>query len=138
MDVIPRAYSHAILHTLSITEKGLGLLLNLAPLMIELFILFCLIRLFRLYEQGEIFSLKNVRFIRNLGYALLIGQLINPVYEGLMGVILTMNNPHGHRFASITLDQTNIGIVLTALMVILVSWIMTEGCKLREEQQFTI
>jgi len=55
-----------------------------------------------------------------------------------MGFILTWRNPPGHRFASITLIQTNIGVILVALMVILISWIMLEGCKIREEQQLTV
>ena len=105
---------------------------------IELYILYSLIKLFKLYEKAEIYSINSVRYIRNIGYALIITQLVNPIYEGLMGVALTWHNPTGHRFASISLDQTNIGIVLVALLVILISWIMAEGCKLREEQQLTI
>jgi len=68
----------------------------------------------------------------------LFTQLVNPFYEALMGIVLTLHNPHGHRLAIITLDQTNIGILFVAGIVILISWIMSEGCKLREEQQLTI
>lgn len=138
LDAVPDAYRQAILHPLSTSEKIYGFLLNCVPLIIELFILYSLIKLFRLYEHNEIFSLNNVRHIRNIGYGLLAYQIVDPFYQGLMGVILTMNNPHGHRFASVTLDQSNIGIILTALMVILISWIMAEGCKLREETLHTI
>jgi hypothetical protein len=136
IDMIPREYP--IMHPLSITTKILGCLMSMIPTAVELFILYCLIQLFFLYEKGEIFSLQNVRYIRNVAYALLVGQLISPFYEAIMGVILTWNNPHGHRFASITFNGTNVGILLTALFVILISWIMAEGCKLREEQQLTI
>jgi hypothetical protein len=104
----------------------------------ELYILYSLIKLFGLYSKGEIFSVNSVKHIRNIGYALLITQIVNPLYEGLMGLALTWHNPHGHRFASVTLNQTNLGIIFVALIVILVSWIMAEGCKLREEQQLTI
>jgi hypothetical protein len=69
---------------------------------------------------------------------LLITQIIDPIYNGAMGLVLTRYNPPGHRFAAITLDETNIVIVLIALIVILISWIMSEGCKLREEQQLTV
>ena len=142
INVIPRAYSSKgimpILHTLSVNEKLMGFFVSLVPLAIELFVLHCLIKLFRLYERGEIFSLNNVTYIKNIGYALLLGQLINPFYQGIMGVVLTMRNPPGHRYAGITFDQTNLGIVLTALLVILISWVMAEGCRLREEQQLTI
>lgn len=128
----------AILHTLSIGEKSLGCLVSAIPMMIKMFLLYCLIKLFKLYENGDIFSINHVKYIRNIGYALLIGQLIEPFYQFAMGFVLTMHNPPHHRFAAITLDQTNIGILLTALLVILISWIMAEGCNLREEQQLTI
>lgn len=150
LDAIPATYSgmhtytatglpeKAILHTLSIGEKSLGCLISAIPMMVKMVILFFLIKLFKLYEKGEIFSLNHVRYIRNIGYALLIGQLIEPFYQFALGIVLTIHNPPHHRFATITLDQTNIGILLTALLVILISWIMAEGCRLREEQQLTI
>jgi hypothetical protein len=116
----------------------MGFSLSLIPAGIEMLVLYFLSKLFRLYETGEIFSINNVRYIRNVGYALLAGQVFYPVYEGLMGIILTMNNPSGHRFAKVSFTQTNVGILLVALLVILISWIMAEGCKLREEQQLTV
>jgi Protein of unknown function (DUF2975) len=128
----------AILHTLSQGEKALGFLVSVIPMMVKMFILYFLIKLFKLYENGEIFSIHHVRYIRNIGYALLISQLIEPFYQFAMGFVLTMHNPSHHRYAAITLDQTNIGILLTAVLVILISWIMAEGCHLREEQQLTI
>ncbi len=141
---IPRAYiatgDHAsrILHVLAGPEKILGGFIGAIPLIIKLYMLYALIKLFKLYERGEIFTLENVRYIRNIAYAMLISQLVTPVCEFLMGIALTMRNPPEHRFAAVTLDQTNIEVILTALIVILISWIMAEDCKLNEEQQLTI
>jgi len=128
----------AILHTLLFREKMLGCLVSVIPMMVKMFILYTLIKLFGLYVKRKIFSIYHVKLIRNIGYALLIGQIIEPFYQFIMGIVLTMNNPPHHRYASITLDQTNIGILLTALLIILISWIMAEGCKLHDEQQLTI
>jgi hypothetical protein len=150
LDAIPPAYSgmhiftagelpkKAILHSLTNGEKILGGLISAIPMLIEMFVLYSLIKLFKLYEKGEIFSIFHVRYLRNIGLALLIGQLIEPFYQFIMGIVLTVNNPPHHRFATITLDQTNIGILLTSLLIILISWIMAEGCKLHEEQQLTV
>jgi Protein of unknown function (DUF2975) len=138
MDSIPQNYTKQILHTLSAGEKFTGFLVSLVPCAIYLFMLYSLIKLFQVYESGVIFSVEIVKRIRNIGYALLAGQAVDPFYQAVMGVVLTLNNPKGHRLASVTLDQTNIGILLTALLVILISWIMMEGCKLNEEQQLTI
>jgi len=137
-NAIPPPYSGGILHQLSISEKIIGCLVSSIPMIIEMTILFFLIKLFKLYEKREIFSLRNVKTIRNIGYALLIAQLIDPIYQFVMGFVLTIHNPPHYHYAKITLDQTNIGVLLTALLVILISWIMAEGSKLREEQQLTI
>lgn len=128
----------ALLHTLSTGEKILACLVSAIPLAIQLFVLYALIKLFKLYEQGDIFSIQHVKYLRYIGYGLLIGQLIEPVYQFVMGLVLTMNNPPHHHYAAITLSHTNLGILLTSLLVILISWIMAEGCKLREEQQLTV
>jgi hypothetical protein len=138
IDLIPRGYK--MLHPFTTMTKLMGFLVTLIPLSIELFVFYALIKLFRLYEKGEIFALENVDYIRKIGYALLLGQLLKPFYDVLISITLTWNNKlHGGlRIASITFDQTDLGIVLISLLVILVSWIMMEGCKLREEQQLTI
>ena len=138
LNYVPAVYVNNILHPVNITEKMLALGAGCLPLFVQLYILFSLIRLFKLYEQGVIFETDNVRYIRNIGYALIVTEIINALYQGLIGFILTWHNPPGHRFSSITLDHTNIGVILVALMVILISWIMLEGCKIREEQQLTV
>lgn len=127
-----------VLHTLTPMEKFYGFLISLIPNGIDMIVLYFLIKLFRLYEKAEIFSINNVRYLRNIGYALLIGELLSPIYQSLISFAMTWNNGHGHRYITITLDGTNIGIMLLALFIILISWIMAEGCKLREEQQLTI
>lgn len=127
-----------ILHVLSPITKFYGFLICLIPLFFTELVLYYLIKLFLLYESAEIFSFENVTYIKKMGYALLAGQLFNPVFEALITLNLTWGNPQGHRVMAITVDGTNIGIILGALMTILISWIMAEGCKLREEQQLTI
>jgi hypothetical protein len=140
IDMIPDMYrKHILVSSFGLDTKLLAFLVSMMTVSVDLFVLYFLVRLFKLYEQGEIFSIDNVGYLRKIGYALLVGQLlINPVYEFILGVVLTWHNPPGHGIASITIGTTNIGIVLMAFLVILVSWIMAEGCKLREEQQLTV
>lgn len=135
---IPHHYP--ILYTLGWSTKLLGFLISLIPTTVSMFTLYFLIKLFKLYERNEIFSLSNVKYIRNVAYTLLIGQFINPIYEFFVSMIITWHNPEhsGLRYASITFDQGNIGIIIIAVLVILISWIMAEGYKLKEEQQLII
>jgi hypothetical protein len=127
-----------VLHALSGTTKFYGFLICLIPVGFMEYVFYCLIKLFALYEKAEIFSINNVNYIKKIGQALLFSQLLNPFYDALKTLNLTWGNPHGHRFIAIAFDGTNIGIILMALMTILISWIMAEGCRLREEQQVTI
>jgi len=135
---VPAAYRNHIFHVLTASENFMAALVSAVPLCVVLFIIYSLIKLFKLYEQGEIFSLANVRYFRNIGYAMLALQVVDPFYQLAMGYVLTVNNPPGKGYMAITFDQNNIEGVLCALVIILISWIMAEGCKLREEQQLTI
>lgn len=137
-NAIPPTYQTHILHSLSASEKLFGFLVGMLPLAITMVLLYCLIKLFRLFEQGEIFTLGVVGYIRKAAYVLLIGQALNPAYEFLMGIVLTLGNPPGQRMAKITFSHNNLGIILIALMILLISWIMTEGCKLSDEQRLVI
>lgn len=137
-DVIPHMYQAKILHTLTASDKVLGLMVSMIPTGVSLFCLYFLIKLFKLYERGEIFSALNVNYIRKIGYVLVIGQLLNPLYEALMGIVLTIQNPPGQRMFGVAFTQNNIEILIFALLLLLVSWIMAEGHKLREEQQLTV
>jgi len=139
IDTIPQGYP--ILAPFTPTTRILGFLITLLPATVEMLVLYFLIKLFQLYERGEIFMLENVRYLRNIGYILLIGQLINPIYDGLITANITWRNhfiKKGTSIAAVTFDGTNISFILMALLVILISWIMAEGGKLREEQQLTI
>lgn len=137
-NVIPTSYQFLVLHSLSLNTKIAGFFVSSIPLAIKLLVLYSLIKLFRLYEQHEFFSAKNVLYIRNTGYALLLFEVAKPLTDFLLGFVLTSGNPPGYRIATITFDDANISVILTALMIILNSWIMSEGCKLKEEQQLII
>lgn len=128
-----------VLGPLSIASKSLGFLICLLPVGVMELILYFLIKLFRLYEKGNIFTLANVKAIKNIAWILLLGEIIiNPIFQALISLALTIHNPPGYRYIKIGIDGTNIGLVLTALLIILISWIMAEGVRLHEEQQYTI
>lgn len=135
---VPEAYAQKIMHTVTLSEKLLIFSIGLVPFLLKLGLIYFIIKLFKLYEKGEIFTLQNVKYIRKAGYALLLNELISPIYQFMVGIILTIKNPAGYRYASVTFTQYNVGMVLTALMIILISWIMVEACKLNEDQQLTI
>ncbi len=130
--------STPILHPIDVQTKLLGFLIACIPTGVSMLLFYFLIKLFKCYERAEIFTLKNVNYIRSIGWVMLISQIIRPVYEGVMTFALTFNNPPGHRYASISFDSTDLVPIVTALIIILISWVMAEGYKLQDEQQLTI
>ena len=123
---------------LPFATKLLSLLICLIPLAIHMLLLYFLIRLFQRYERFDIFSLKSVKYLKYIGVTLLIGQLLQPIYQMLLSLTLTWHNPPGERVAAIFFSDADIGILLAAGFIILISWIMAEGYKLQEDQNYTI
>ncbi len=115
-----------------------GFLADLIPLAFNLIIIYFLIRLFALYEQLKIFTMQNVRYYRMIGWTLLVKQMAYPFYQMLMTLILTFNNPPGERSIGFGVSETDLTAIVTGLLLILISWIMDEGRKLKEEQDKTI
>jgi hypothetical protein len=137
-NVIPRVYQASIANNFDLNTKIAGFVVTMVPTAIKLMVLYFLIKLFALYERHEFFSENNVRYIRNAGYALFLEQIIRPISDFILGFVLTSGNPPGLRYATMIITGTNLGLMLTALVIILISWIMTEGAKLHDEQQLTI
>jgi len=118
--------------------KMLGFLVPLIPDGIFMLACFLLAQLFRLYEKGQIFLAQNVRCIRNLGLLLLIKPVLLLVYETLLTFILTMNNLVGERLIKVSAGTDQVGEIALALVILLISWIMDEGRKLKEQEDYII
>ena len=127
-----------ILHPITGADSLWGFLIGLLPTIIEMIIIYFLIKLFKLYEQGEIFTLSNVEYLKKIGICMLINQGIGFIYDALITFVLTMHNPPGHRVASFTFSNHDACNVVTAIMIIVISWVMAEGCKLKEELKYTV
>ena len=97
-----------------------------------------LVRLFGLFSIGQIFTADTVRYIRNLGWTMAAGVVATPVHEALLSLVLTMHNPPGQHILSLSTESADLGELLTAGVIILVSWIMDEGRKLREADELTV
>lgn len=118
--------------------KLLGFAICLLPAVIYMYLLFNLINLFALYEKAKIFAAECATYIRRIGYMLLLGQLIHPLYQILISIAMTYKNPPSYHILHFNYTETNFGILLIGIIIILVSWVMSEGCRLQKEQEYTI
>ncbi|MES2217910.1 MAG: DUF2975 domain-containing protein [Pseudomonadota bacterium] len=135
IDLIPHTMPNfpLILH-LSNQTKFLGFLVSLIPASLILIVCYFLIKLFRLYERNEIFSLNNIFYLRKVAAVVIASELVFlPIYQGLLSLVLTWHYP-----THFVVISVNFSILLLSLLLLLISWIMAEGFKLQDEQQFTI
>ncbi|OIQ50990.1 hypothetical protein BerOc1_02935 [Pseudodesulfovibrio hydrargyri] len=130
--------AHAPAFPLAWSQRWLGLAVSLIPLGATMLCLWWLARLFGLFSAGEIFTGNTVKYIRRTGWTMLAGVALMPIHEALLTLVLTMRNPPGERLISISLESGDIRDLLIAGIIILVSWIMDEGRKLRETDELTV
>lgn len=120
------------------STRLLGLAVTLLPLGVGALSVWWLIRLFSCFSAGEIFTENTVKYIRFLGWTMVAGVVVDPIYESLLSIVLTFHNPPGERMVTVSLESTDFEQLLTAGIIILVSWIMEEGRKLRESDELTV
>ena len=90
-------------------------------------------RLLNLYEQGTVFSLANVRLYKWLG-CLAVGY-------GLLEACAPMIRSDVDIFRHLEIFLFEVAgspWIIGGLFVVMISLIMKEACKLREEQELTV
>lgn len=130
--------AHAPSFPLAWDQRWLGLAVDLIPLGVTMLCLWWLVRLFSLFSAGEIFTGNTVKYIRRTGWTMLAGVVVMPFHEALLTMVLTMHNLPGERLISVSLGAGDIRDLLITGIIILVSWIMDEGRKLRESDELTV
>lgn len=94
--------------------------------------------LFKLYEKAIVFSQRNVKCVRRLGYTLIGWVIANFFYVPLISVALTINNLPGERMMVAKFGFSDVGTLLIGAVVVLVSRVMEEASKMEEEQAHTV
>ncbi len=90
-------------------------------------------RLLSLYERGTVFSLANVRIYKSLGF-LAVGYGLLAAYAPAVRPEL----PILRRLVILFFEATSSNWIIGGLFVVMISLIMKEACKLREEQELTV
>lgn len=123
---------------LSLGVKFLALSVSAIPMTIKIAGVWILIKLFRLYEQGHIFTSSNVGCVRNLGKILIIWFVSTPIHIALLSIVLTFQNEPGERILAVRLESADVTALLVGVMLLVISWVMDEGRKLEDEQQYIV
>jgi hypothetical protein len=119
--------------------KFIGLSADLLALLPIIISLFALIRIFKHYQQGEIFNNSNARYYRLMGWMFIFDGLIAKSFsQSLMTLAVTLNNSSGHRYITFGIHSANFEALFCGAVIIVISWVMLEASKLHDEQKFTV
>lgn len=113
-----------------------GKMIGVLPLFVGIMLL---LKLFKNYKKGEIFSLQNIKLYRYLGWLFFLDGLITKPLSNLVMVAgATLSNPPGHRYITVAFGTLNLEGLFYGLLVLIISWIMAEGYRLQEDQRFIV
>ncbi|MEI7580338.1 MAG: DUF2975 domain-containing protein [bacterium] len=111
-------------------------LLNIGSLIVSFIILHYL---FKNYKNGEFFTTANVTLFKYLSILFVIDALIlTPIINCLLVACATLSNLPGHRYLVASFGSGSCSTLWYASLILLLSLIMSEACKLNDEQQLTV
>jgi len=125
----------SIIGNMHVLQIIIALLISIIPWVVTLTIINRLVKLFQLYEQRSIFSELNTHYLSQLSQLLLLRIFIQPVYYASISLVLSWNNPIGKHVIKVAIGSTEIGLIVLAVMILIISKIMHEATKLNDENQ---
>jgi hypothetical protein len=139
----PNSMQHEILPAfarlpLSPLARFLGWCTSLLPLGLFLYAILTLIKLFKFYENGKIFTGDNVKCFSKLSKIVMSLSLVQVLVDPLQSVALTLQHPEGERILAIGLSSVDISIFSLGGVLAVISWVMDEARLISEEQELTI
>jgi hypothetical protein len=132
------SYHSSIMEDITGPLRFAGFLAYLPLMGLQTYWLWQIKRLFGCYARGKIFTADNTAFIRRTAIAFLAISVVSIFVNSIVGLILTINNPAGHRILGVSIGTPHIVDVLTGMVLVIIAWIMDEGRQLKEEADFTI
>jgi hypothetical protein len=120
------------------TARFMGFLVTMIPTAVAMCGAFYLMRLFHLYEQGNIFRPSNVQCFKKLSRVLIWWFAVGIIHRSLLSVALTLHHPPGHRIITLGIGSPDLTALLLGGILAVIAWVMEEGRKLQEDQDFTI
>jgi hypothetical protein len=94
--------------------------------------------LFSLYEKGSIFMKENVEQIRQLGYTFIMWAGAEIAIAIVQIIAVANYNADGLNLTLKPTDSGPLTSIAIGLVIIVASWVMDEGRKLREDNELTV
>lgn len=113
---------------------GIAMIGNL----VAMFGFYHLVKLFKLYEKGQIFTQANIKEMKMGAYTIFVWCIANFFTSILLVLALTINNPVGQRILSISLDTKDFSTLVVGIIAIVIVQIMEEARKIKDEYDYIV
>jgi hypothetical protein len=105
------------------------------PLILFLFCLYSVWKLFSLTRKGDVFSAESTATLTTLGRYAMGCAVASLVTRALVSMLVTSANPAGQKMLAISISSADIAGVLIGMLVFLFAGIAREATALAQENQ---
>lgn len=123
---------------LALNSRVIAFVGQIPAILVMVFALNSLKSLFSLYERGIYFQAENVKRFRLLAKLAVFGVLTDVVSETFLILGKTINNPPGEKMLTISVSSDHAKLMVVACIILLISMVMDEGRKIKDENQLTV
>ena len=92
-------------------------------------------RAFSNFATGELFNLANSQNIKRFARLLLAQALARPLYDAASSLLLSFNHAPGQKKLFLSFGSHELGAIAIAVVFLVMSNLLVEGCKLKSENQ---
>ncbi len=103
-----------------------------------LLIYFFLFKLFKYYQQGQIFTVANIACLKNIGKTLLAWIGLNIFYPVLVTLIIRFSGLSDSLAIYMNIGSTEFFYLVSGLVIYVMAWIMTMAIELKQEQELVV
>jgi len=125
--------SHALPEQLQPVQMALGIGVMMVPAAVMAFGLWNLRQLFAGFGAGRIFTLENTRALRIFAWSAMAVIVVQFFTDGLLTVVLTLNNPPGQRVLALSLSTEQIIALFVGAVFVVIARVLEEGRKLADD-----
>ncbi|WP_165371499.1 DUF2975 domain-containing protein [Pseudolysobacter antarcticus] len=119
-------------------HRWLILIDSVAVSLILLLGLYRLLRLMRLFEQGDFFSRAAALHLRAFALALLLSTLASCLMPGLELLIVRLAGLDAPTSISFSIDSADIWLIMIGAVFFMITWIMGEARQLAEDNRMIV
>ena len=120
----------------SLTKSLLGFPVILITSAIYMAIIWQLIKLFRLYKIGDVFTQANVSCFKKISNLIIIYPFADIISTTLLGVVLSIGQDDLN--CGISIEDSHVSLLVIGIMLRVVSHVMILANEMKEDQELTV